>query len=65
MSNVLTKVQEIYFDIADLINSNEINGVNITCFQEFETLREFLLEQHRKLAEIEEAIEELTTEKGE
>ena len=55
--NTLTKVQEIYFDISDLINSGEINGINITCLQEFDTLREFLLEQHRKLAEIEESLE--------
>lgn len=55
--DTLTKVQEIYFDISDLINSGEINGINITCLQEFDTLREFLLEQRRKLAEIEESLE--------
>ena len=49
----LTAVQEVFFDICDLLNSGEIDDIQITCLPEFDTLREFLEEQRRKLAYIE------------
>ena len=54
---VKTLVQEVYFDICDLLNSNQIDDIVIDGFQEFETLREFLEEQKRKLEKIEVGME--------
>lgn len=51
--NTLRTIQEVFFDISDLINSGQINDTQIKGFSEFETLREFMLEQHRKLQIIE------------
>ena len=53
MSATITKVQEVYFDLCDLLNSRQIDNINLIGFQEFDTLREFLEEQKNKLAEIE------------
>jgi len=53
---LLTRVQEVYFDLCDLINSGDIDDINLLSFDEFNTLREFLEEQRGKLAEIEERI---------
>ena len=57
MSNVNTKLQEVLFDICDLINSGEIDDFMLTTFQEFETLKEFLEEQKDKLQQIESELE--------
>lgn len=51
--NSKTLVQEIYFDICDLINSGQIDDFALKGFQEFETLLEFLEEQKAKLERIE------------
>jgi hypothetical protein len=53
---MITKVQEVYFDLCDLINSGEIDDFNLVTMNEFNTLREFLEEQKEKLSEIEERI---------
>jgi hypothetical protein len=53
---LITKVQEVYFDLCDLINSGEIDDFNLVTMNEFNTLREFLEEQKEKLSEIEERI---------
>jgi len=58
MSNVVTKIQEVLFDICDLINSGEIDDIALTTFQEFETLKEFLEEQKTKLEQIESETQE-------
>ena len=57
MSATITKLQEVYFDLCDLLNSKQIDYIAISGFQEFDTLREFLEEQKNKLAEIEGASE--------
>lgn len=57
MSATITKLQEVYFDLCDLINSRQIDNITLSGFQEFDTLREFLEEQKNKLAEIEGEIE--------
>lgn len=57
MSATITKVQEVYFDLCDLLNSRQIDNIKLSGFQEFDTLREFLEEQKNKLAEIEGASE--------
>lgn len=53
----LTQLQEIYFDICDLLDYNELDQEieGFTC--EFDTLRECLEEQRRKLAQIELSID--------
>jgi len=56
---VKTLVQEVYFDICDLLNGNQIDDIVIDGFQEFETLREFLEEQKRKLEKIEVGMEKI------
>jgi len=53
MSATITKLQEVYFDLCDLLNSRQIDNINLIGFHEFDTLREFLEEQKNKLAEIE------------
>jgi hypothetical protein len=53
---LLTRVQEVYFDLCDLINSGEIDDFDLVTMNEFNTLREFLEEQKGKLAEIDERI---------
>lgn len=56
--NSKTLVQEIYFDVCDLINSGQINDFVLDGFQEFETLLEFLEEQKTKLERIETTLAE-------
>lgn len=46
---LLTTLQEIYFDLCDLIDSGQVDDIAISEFAEFETLREFLVEQRTKL----------------
>jgi len=46
---LLTNLQEIYFDLCDLIDSGDIDDIAISEPAEFETLREFLVEQRNKL----------------
>lgn len=59
MSNrTLTLVQEVLFDLSDLIKSGEMDDIALKGFQEFETLKEFLEEQKAKLQEIEAGVEE-------
>lgn len=54
---MLTTVQEILFDIIDLVDENEeLMNTKITGFDEFETLGEFLQEQREKLSEMEDAL---------
>ena len=58
MSNTLTLVQEVFFDLCDLIDSGQIDDFRLHGFQEFGTLREFLVEQKEKMQNIEEDIKE-------
>ena len=53
----LTLTQEVFFDLSDLLKTNQIDDLVIDGFQEFETLREFLTEQKRKMEEIEKRLE--------
>ena len=46
---LLTTLQEIYFDLCDLIDSGQVDDIAISEPEEFETLREFLVEQRTKL----------------
>lgn len=46
---MLTALQEIYFDLCDLIDSGQVDDIAISEPEEFETLREFLVEQRNKL----------------
>ena len=57
--STLTKVQEVFFDLCDLIDSGEIDDIKIDCLPEFETLREFLVEQKNKMGQIEAGVKEL------
>jgi hypothetical protein len=45
-----TTLQEIYFDLCDLIDSGEADGIALADFAEFSTLSEFLIEQRDKIA---------------
>ena len=55
----LTLLQEVYFDICDLMNSREVDDICINGFSEFETVLEFLEEQKQKLASIEKYEEQV------
>jgi hypothetical protein len=46
-----TTFQEIYFDLCDLIESGQADGIALNEFAEFETLSEFLIEQRDKIAQ--------------
>lgn len=48
-ANLLTTLQEIYFDLCDLIDSGDADDIAISEPAEFDTLREFLVEQRTKL----------------
>jgi hypothetical protein len=50
----LTLLQEVYFDICDLMDSREVDDICINGFSEFKTVLEFLEEQKQKLATIEQ-----------
>lgn len=54
-TNTLTLVQEVYFDLCDLITTNRLGG-KIQGFHEFETLRDFVEEQRNKLEAIEKIL---------
>ena len=54
--STLTQLQEVYFDICDLLDNNELDDT-IEGFFEFDTLRQCLEEQRRKLAQIELSID--------
>jgi hypothetical protein len=45
-----TTLQEIYFDLCDLIDSGQADGIALDQFAEFKTLSEFLIEQRDKIA---------------
>lgn len=53
MSNTLTTLQEVYFDLCDILEHNDYSKTKIKGFEEFDDLREFLIEQRNKLAELE------------
>ena len=44
-----TMLQEVFFDLCDILEGDEIDDIVITEFSEFETLREFLEEQKEKV----------------
>jgi hypothetical protein len=50
-SNLLTTVQEVYFDLVDLQNNNYLKGIKIEGFdlEEFKNMRDFIDEQISKL----------------
>lgn len=48
-AKMLTTLQEIYFDLCDLIDSGQVDDISISEPEEFDTLREFLVEQRNKL----------------
>jgi hypothetical protein len=52
----LTLIQEIYFDLCDLLDNNELDD-RIEGLQEFDTLRDFMYEQKAKLSRIERALD--------
>lgn len=45
-----TTLQEIFFDLCDLIDSGQVHDIALTEFSEFSTVLEFLIEQRDKLA---------------
>jgi hypothetical protein len=48
--NDKTTLQEIFFDLCDLIESGQVHDIALTEFSEFSTVLEFLIEQRDKLA---------------
>lgn len=52
-NNTLTTVQEVYFDLCDILENNDYSDIKIEGLYEFDDLREFLIEQKNKLAELE------------
>ena len=58
--STLTQVQEVLFDLCDLINSGQVDDFKLSGFLEFDTLREFLEGQRLKLESIEAGLEEVS-----
>jgi len=56
MDNTLTLIQEVYFDLCDLLDHNELDD-SIDGFFEFDNLRECLQEQRDKIARIEMSLD--------
>ena len=56
-TNTLTLVQEVYFDLCDILENNDYSKTKVKGLYEFDDLREFLTEQRNKLAEIERNID--------
>lgn len=55
-NNTLALIQEVYFDLCDLLDHNELDD-SIDGFFEFDNLRECLQEQRDKIARIEIALD--------
>ena len=57
---MLTTIQEIYFDLCDLLENNgdALANIPIEGFSEFETLGEFLEEQKAKVGWLEDEMTE-------
>ncbi len=55
-TNTLTLVQEVYFDLCDILDNNELDD-RIKGFSEFDSIRDFMIEQKQKLARIEKALD--------
>jgi hypothetical protein len=51
-TKLLTLVQEVYFDLCDILDNNELED-GIEGFMEFDNLREFIEEQKQKMSRIE------------
>ena len=55
-TQLITLVQEVYFDLCDVLDHNEMDD-RLDGFQEFDTLRDFMYAQKDKLSRIEKIIE--------
>ena len=55
-TNTLTLIQEVYFDLCDLLDNNELDD-RIEGFYEFDSLRDFITEQKQKMARIEKVLD--------
>ena len=54
--DMITTVQEVLFDLIDLLDNNDLTQ-KINGFEEFSNLREFILEQKTKMEELEGMLE--------
>lgn len=57
--NLLTTIQEVYFDLEDLGQNNYLKGIKIEGFEEFDNLRDFIEEQISKLNYLENHFKQL------
>lgn len=57
MDKVITALQEVLFDLCDLLEANDLSE-KIEGFSEFVTMREFIIEQRSKVAVIETRLAE-------
>jgi hypothetical protein len=48
-SNLLTTIQEVYFDLEDLQQNNYLKAVKVEGFEEFKNMQQFIDEQISKL----------------
>lgn len=55
-TKLLTLVQEVYFDLCDILDNNELDD-RINGLYEFDTVRDFITEQKAKLARIERLLD--------
>lgn len=56
---MITTIQEVYFDLVDLVENNpDLMNLKIQGFEEFATLGDFVDEQRAKMTYLEECVEE-------
>jgi hypothetical protein len=55
-TKLLTLVQEVYFDLCNILDNNELDD-KIDGLYEFDTVRDFIYEQRAKLTRIERMLD--------
>jgi hypothetical protein len=64
-NNIITTVQEVYFDLVDLDKNAYLKGIELKGFSEFDTMRDFIDEQMMKISYLENHLKILFNMKDE
>lgn len=64
-NNIITTVQEVYFDLVDLGESNNLKRIRLKGFQEFNNMQNFIDEQIMKISYLESHLKTLLNIKDE
>lgn len=64
-NNIITTVQEVYFDLVDLDKNTYLKGIELKGFSEFDNMRDFIDEQMMKISYLENHLKALFNIKDE